>query len=279
MSVVTTTAARSGRWRVLLRGGLSRWILPLLVPLLLIFLWEVVAARSASPFVATPSEVARRLQEMFLAGSSASLRIGGPGWGDLVPSLRRAALGWALAAVGGTAVGLAIGSSARLEAATSPLINLSRSLPTPALIGVFFFLFGTGDLPKVLLIAFGAVWPVLFNAVDGARSLGQVRRDVGRIHRIRPTVWVRRILLPGAMPKVFAGLRTSLAYALILMIITELQKAVDGMGYQLNQVQRDFDYIGLWAILAVLAIVGMVSNGMLVALQHRVLHWHEKAHS
>lgn len=256
----------------------EKWVGPTVVAFALLIAWEFAASNSTSPFVAAPSAIGPRIITSYFGGRAGTMWLGGPGWQDLVPSLARAAGGWSLAAVGGMAAGLAIGSIPRLEAASSPIINLSRSLPTPALIGVFFFLFGTGDLPKVLLIAFGAVWPVLFNAVDGARSLGTTRRHVGSIYRIPRRIWIFRILLPGALPKIFAGLRVSLSYALILMIITELQKAVNGMGYRLNLVQRSFDYTGLWTILVVLAIVGVITNALLLAVQHRVLRWHERAH-
>lgn len=258
---------------------LSRSVVPVAVVAAVILFWQLAAMQSSSPFIVTPVEVFHRLREMYFAGPGWRLWIGGDGWPDVLASVRRAALGWGLAVIVGVVGGLAIGRLPHLEAATAPVISLARSLPVPALIGVAFFLFGTGDLPKILLIAFGAVWPVLFNSIDGARSLGMTRLEVTRVYRIPFLQWCWRILLMGALPKIFAGLRTSLSYSLILMIISELQRSVNGIGYQLNQVQRGFDYPALWSLLVVLAILGFVSNSLLLAVQHRVLAWHEEAHS
>ncbi len=158
-----------------------------------------------------------------------------------------------------------------------PLVHLGRSLPSPALLGVFFFLFGTGDSPKIFLIAFSIVWPILLNTIDGVSSIGAVRAQAAQVFRIPRRDVLFHIVLPGASPKIFAGIRTSLSLSLILMIISELQKSENGLGYQLIQSQRNFDYGGFWSVLVALVILGVLFNIIFKFVERRALAWHRGA--
>jgi len=171
-------------------------------------------------------------------------------------------------------VGVLLGIWPVAAALCEPLIHLGRSLPTPALLGVFFFLFGTGGTPKVLLIAFGVVWPILFNTVDGVQSIGTVRGKVLDVFKIPAWRALPRVVLAGAAPKIFAGARVALSLSLILMIISELQKSRNGLGYLLVTTQRNFDYVAFWTVLVTLAVVGVVLNVVFVRVERRVLAWH-----
>lgn len=257
-------------------GALSRnAVLRAIVPVLLVLLWWL-GSRSETKglFIAPPLDVVKRTAEDFLSADPRHLFLGDVARNDLVPSLLRATLGFWLAVVVGVVVGIALGIRPVLAAMFQPLIHLGRSLPTPALLGVFFLLFGTGDGPKVLLIAFGIIWPILFNTIDGVQGIGIARAQVASVFKIPSRDVLFRIILPGAAPKIFAGMRVALSLSLIMMIISELQKAKNGLGYLLVFDQRNFDYPGFWSVLLVLAIVGIVLNVVLVQIERRVLTWH-----
>lgn len=265
------------------RVRLPRRTLPLLrttalrlaVPALLVLLWWL---GSQSPtkglFIAPPLEVLDRTVDDFLSSDPSKLFLGEVARNDLVPSLVRATLGFWLAILVGVGLGIALGLRPVLAAMFQPLVHLGRSLPTPALLGVFFLLFGTGDWPKVLLIAFGVVWPILFNTIDGVQGIGMARAHVASVFKIPSRDVFFRIILPGAAPKIFAGARVALSLSLILMIISELQKAKNGLGYLLVYDQRNFDYPGFWSVLVVLAVIGIVLNVVLIQIERRVLAWH-----
>jgi ABC-type nitrate/sulfonate/bicarbonate transport system permease component len=253
-------------------------LLRLIVPAALIAVWEWASRlETKGLFIAGPFEVVRRVRTDYLSASPSSFFLGQATFDHVIPSLSRALMGFALAAVLGVTIGVVLGLWPVMAALFTPIVHLGRSLPTPALLGVVFFLFGTGDLPKVLLIAFGAIWPVLFNTMDGTQSLGTERGRVAQVFRIPFHAVLTRIVLPGAAPKIFVGLRTALSLSLILMIISELQKSLNGLGYTLNATQRNFDYEGLWAVLVVLAILGVALNFALVRVERRVLAWHRGA--
>ena len=82
------------------------------------------------------------------------------------------------------------------------------------------------------------------------------------------------IVLPAATPKIFAGLRISLAIALILMVLSEMVGSVDGIGFGILQAQRSFQYVNMWAGILVLGIAGYAINAGFLRIERRVLAWH-----
>jgi ABC-type nitrate/sulfonate/bicarbonate transport system permease component len=249
--------------------------LRLVVPALIVFLWWLGSqSETKGLFIAPPLDVLKRVGQDFLSTDPSTFFLGEVARNDLIPSLWRATLGFWLAMAVGVVVGIALGIRPVAAAMFQPLIHLGRSLPTPALLGVFFLLFGTGDWPKVLLIAFGIVWPILFNTIDGVQSIGMARAQVASVFKVRSRDVLFRIVLPGAAPKIFAGARVALSLSLILMIISELSKAKNGLGYLLVYDQRNFDYPGFWSVLVVLAVIGIILNVVLVQIERRVLAWH-----
>lgn len=244
--------------------------LRLAVPLALIGCWWAVSLTgTAGLFVASPAEALGRAVTDFVFGDATVAH--------LLPSLGRALAGFGLALLCGVGAGVAIGSSRVVAALFAPVIHLGRSLPSPALLGVFFFLFGTGDSPKIFLIAFSVVWPILFNTVDGVAGVGTTRMQAAAVFRIPRWDVLWHVVLPGAAPKIVAGARTALSLSLILMIISELQKSENGLGHLLVTTQRGFDYPGFWAVLVVLAILGVALNHAFLAVERRLLAWHRGA--
>ena len=263
------------------RSGVSwpvRVLLRLLVPAAILLVWWLL---STSPriglFVVDPLTAFERFFTDFLSTDASRLFLGDATYDHLFPSVGRALAGLAIAIVVGVVVGIVLGISPVLTALFQPLVHLGRSLPSPALLGVFFFLFGTGDAPKIFLIAFSVVWPILLNTIDGVSSIGQARAQAAQVFRIPGRDVLLHIVLPGASPKIFAGIRTSLSFSLILMIISELQKSENGLGYQLIQSQRNFDYGGFWSVLVVLVILGVAFNFIFLSIERRVLAWHRGA--
>lgn len=286
LPVIEAAAPESGaverRVRRKARGTWLSWPavvgLRLVVPAIILTVWWLL---SESPtlrlYIVDPLTAGERFVSDFLSPDPGKLFLGEATIDHLLPSVGRSLAGLGIAIVVGVGVGVVLGLSSILTALFQPLVHLGRSLPSPALLGVFFFLFGTGDQPKILLIAFSIVWPILLNTIDGVGSLGEVRGQAAQIFRIPRRDVLLRIVLPGAAPKIFAGIRTSLSLSLILMIISELQKSENGLGYQLIQSQRNFDYGGFWAILVALVLLGLIYNTVFIFIERRVLAWHRGA--
>jgi ABC-type nitrate/sulfonate/bicarbonate transport system permease component len=237
--------------------------------------WEVVAIRVQSPFFPPMTDILARARELWLSGDVTTAFVA---WdqvrGDLVPSFTRLALGWLLAAVVGIGAGVVIGRARNLADYVDPLVHFLRAIPPPVLIPAFMILLGQGDTMKVALIAFGVVWPILLNTIDGVRSVDQVQLDTARIYGVVARQRLTHIVLPAATPKIFAGLRISLAIALILMVLSEMVGSVDGIGFGILQAQRSFQYVTMWAGILVLGVAGYAMNVGFLRIERRVLAWH-----
>jgi ABC-type nitrate/sulfonate/bicarbonate transport system permease component len=261
---------RRGRLTLPVRIGLR-----LLVPVVILLVWWALSRSATSGyFVPSPLESLRAVGTMFLSSDPGRLFLGEATFTHFVPSVLRALAGLGLAILVGVGVGVLLGVFPVLHALFQPLVHVGRSLPSPALLGVFFLLFGIGDSPKIFLIAFSVVWPILFNTIDGVMSVGEVRSQAAAVYRIPTRLVLTHIVLPGASPKIFAGVRTAMSMSLIIMIISELQKSDNGLGYLLVSTQRDFDYPGFFAVLIVLAVLGVVMNFIFLQIERRVLAWH-----
>jgi ABC-type nitrate/sulfonate/bicarbonate transport system permease component len=86
-----------------------------------------------------------------------------------------------------------------------------------------------------------------------------------------------RVLLPSAAPKIFAGLRLSLSLAVVLLVVSELVGATDGIGYQLMYTQQTFDMAAMWGAIVVLSILGYTMNTSFLLAEKRILSWHRRA--
>jgi ABC-type nitrate/sulfonate/bicarbonate transport system permease component len=233
--------------------------------------WQLATTVSRSIFFPTPVEIVERLWATVLGGQ------GTPILDDLVPSVARLLGGWVIGSLAGIAVGLAVGASGRLRDYVDPLIHFGRAIPPPALLPLFLVLLGLGDAMKVAMIAFGIVWPVLLNTIDGVQSVDSQHLDTGRVYGATRADRLLRIMLPAAAPKIFAGLRISLSIAVILMVISEMVAATNGVGFLLVQAQRTFRMLDMWAWILLLGILGYVLNTALLAVERRVLRWHQGA--
>ncbi len=266
-TVAGPTRTRSG---VLAVGGfLQRWV----VFAVAVGGWELVARNADSPFFPPPSEIATETWQRWFAGPVQQLFLSDFGVANLLPSLARMLGSWALAAVVGVAIGLALGRSARAMDYVGPLLAFARAVPPPVLVPVFLLVFNLGTPMQVATIVFGVIWPVILNAADGARSVDPTQVATARAFRVPRTQWVLGVVFPAALPKIFAGLRVSLSLALILMVISELIGSTNGIGYQLNTARTAFDYTGMWAAVVLLGVLGYLLNTLLLAVERRVLRW------
>jgi ABC-type nitrate/sulfonate/bicarbonate transport system permease component len=193
------------------------------------------------------------------------------------PSLGRLFGGWLLACALGISLGIALGRSRMLADYIDPIIEFCRAVPPSALIPLFIVLFKTGTQMQVATIVYGVIWPILINTIEGARYVDRVHTDTARVFGIHGTQRLVRVLLPSAAPKIFAGLRLSLSLAVVLMVVSELVGATDGIGYQLMYTQQTFDMAAMWGAIVVLSILGYTMNTSFLLAEKRILSWHRRA--
>lgn len=228
--------------------------------------WLVATRAADSIFFPVPTDVLPAVWNDWLTDATT--------WQEnIIPSVIRLLYGFFLAAMVSIALGLAIGRSEALSEYVEPTIHFLRAIPPPALLPVFLIMFGIGDLQKVMVIAFGVAPPILLNSIEGARSVDVLHLDTAQAYQIGRRSRVTRVIFPAAAPNVFAGLRVSMSLAVILMVISELVAATDGIGFRIMRDSRNFAYVDMWAGLVVLALLGILLNGGLTLVERRVLRW------
>lgn len=193
---------------------------------------------------------------------------------DVVPSLRRLALGYLIAVAAGVLIGLILGSYAPVRRAAEPVLEFFRALPPPAIIPIFILLIGFGDIMKIAVIVTGAVWPILLNTVEGVKAFDPVLDETCRVYGIRGWHRLREFILPGALPQIVAGMRIGLSIALILMIIGEMFAASNGIGAAIIIFQQAFALPQMWSGVLVLGLLGFALSVLFAVFERRVLRWY-----
>ncbi|KWR70441.1 nitrate ABC transporter permease [Arthrobacter sp. W1] len=250
---------RNSRWKLLLW---RTWL-----PCTLLLAWWFGSASSDALYFPSLSTILGTLAGDWL----------GPGLVEhLLPSIGKFLAGFLIASVLGVLLGLLIGLSPILRAASEPIVQFLRSLPPPVLLPVGIVVFGIGASMNISIIAFGAIWPTLLNTIDGVKSLDPQVEDMARSYRITVSQRIRYVVLPGAGPQIFAGLRTTLQISIILIVVSEMVASTSGIGYYLLNSQQTFAVAQTWAGTLLLGIFGYLANLLFLMLERRVLRWQSK---
>jgi ABC-type nitrate/sulfonate/bicarbonate transport system permease component len=228
-------------------------------------IWEALARSEGSFLLPAPSEVAQRAWHVW--PTAEFLR-------DVGASLRRLAAGYAIGASAGVAVGVSMGSSRRVRQALEPLVELLRATPAIALVPALIVILGVGDRMLIAIIAFGVVFPVLVNSMDGVRAASPELRETASLLRMGQAERILRVDLPATLPSIFAGLRIALSIGLVMVVVSEFVGGGDGLGHYILVEQSQFDIPAMYAGILFLGLLGFVLNGVFVLIERRALSWH-----
>ncbi|GAB3166812.1 ABC transporter permease [Myceligenerans halotolerans] len=193
---------------------------------------------------------------------------------DVLPSVGRLLAGLAVAGVAGILAGVAIGLSRGLRAFTEPVLEFFRAIPPPIMVPVLVLFFGIDTTMKVAVIAFGTLWPILLNTVEGVRGLDPVLRDTARAYRLGRFALLTKLILPGAAPQIVTGARQGLSLGIILMVISEMFAAKDGLGFSIVQFQRSFAVPEMWSGVILLGLLGLLLAQIFRLVTDRILAWY-----
>ena len=160
----------------------------------------------------------------------------------------------------------------------SPLVFLSYPVPKIVMLPVFMLWFGIGDLSKVLIIALACFYPSFINAFYGARATPRILVWSARNMGATQAQIFRRVVLPGALPLIFAGMRVSLALSFIVMFATEMINARSGLGYLIRQAENGLRFDLMYVALLTIAILGYAGDRLLRFSREKLLPW-EASHA
>jgi NitT/TauT family transport system permease protein len=236
---------------------------------LFIALWEIAphCGEQIGLFVAPPSVVLRTLWELFQSGELAR---------HVGTSLFRALLGLLLASVVGIPFGFLLsGWFPTFERIVKPVLRLLGEVNPFSLFPVFMLLFGIGEISKVAMIFWVCLWPILFNTITGVMTV-----DPGHIKTARsmggdqPTL-IFKVILPGASPLIFNGLKIGCGTAFFMLIAAEMVGASAGLGWLVWNAQITYQIPKLFAATVAISVLGVALSGIFGFVEKKTLAWRE----
>lgn len=244
------------------RWSHARW----LSPVALLLLWEAGSRLGVIPprVLAAPSAVAETFWQLTVSGELPS---------NLIVSLGRAAAGLMIALSVAVIFGLLSGLSRWGETLIDPLMQIKRTIPSLALTPLFIVWFGIGETPKIALIAVAATFPLYLNLFAGIRGVDVRLVEAARGFGLTGWSLVREVILPGALPSFFVGLRYALGVSVLVLVVAEQINAQAGLGHLINNA-RDFMRTDIIVVcLLVYALLGLAADALVRTLERKALAW------
>lgn len=247
------------------QGSADRGI-ALLIVLFLLALWEWHARSGAlsALFFPAPSAIARDILRLAANGELAS---------HMIATLGRLVVAGGVGGLCGLAAGLALGWSPRLRAVVDPFVAAVHPIPKVAVLPLVMVIFGIGETSTIIVVALGTFFPMLINAMAGVRQIHPIHFEVAKSYRTSAFGMLSRVVLPGSLPLVLAGVRLSFNTALLLTISVEMVSARQGLGALVWFAWQTMRTADLYAGLLVIAAVGYLFNVALARLSRRLTPW------
>ncbi|MCV7206424.1 ABC transporter permease [Mycolicibacterium peregrinum] len=188
-------------------------------------------------------------------------------------SLSRALIGLAIAIVVSIPLGVAIAWYRPVAEFLNPILELFRNTAALALLPVFILILGIGETSKVALVIYAASFPILLNTISGVRTVDPLLIKSARSLGLSPVRLFQKVILPAAVPTIFTGLRMAAASSILVLIAAEMVGAKAGLGYLITASQLNFQIPNMYAGIVTIALVGVIFNGIVVAIEGRLSGW------
>lgn len=246
---------------------LGQRLLPWLVPVVLIAIWQLSATTGLleSRILPAPTAVVSAFWQLMLSGEL---------WQHVQVSAGRALMGLFIGGGLGLVLGLLNGSSKLASTLLDTTLQMIRNIPALALIPLVILWFGIDESAKLFLVAIGVFFPVYINTYHGIRSVDPQLIEMGKSYGLTRAQLYREIILPGAMPSILVGLRFALGLVWVLLIVAETISAQAGIGYMTMNarefLQTDVVLVGI----LLYALLGKLADVCAVMLERYLLRWH-----
>jgi len=232
--------------------------------------WEVFASIGLINAVLLPSPSTLFWAAGDLLRSGALLR-------HVSASIERVLVGFALAALIGLTLGVVLGWFRTLSDFVKPLVEALRPIPPIAWTPLAILWFGVGNAPSYFLVFIGAVFPVFVSTYSAVRNIERTQINAALCLGATPSMLIWDVLIPGALPVIFPGLRIALGVGWMCVVAAELIAAQSGLGYMIQQsrflLQTQFVLTGM----IVIGIIGFTMNAVMTAIERRLVPWQESS--
>lgn len=251
------------------RGRLADIALGLIFPAVILALWWWASDRVLLPatILPGPKVVFATFKDLIATGDLQS---------NLAVSLLRVAKGFALGSVLGLALGCALGFSASFERWIGPTFRTLAQVPPLAWIPLLMLIFGIDEALKLVVMAKAALIPIAYTTSSGIRNMPASYLEVGRVLRLRPLTMLFRVILPGALPSIFSGMRQGMGHVWVSLIIVEMLASAEGIGYLMSWGRTIFQLDIVMVGIIVIAVVGFSLDLALRLLESRLLRWQRR---
>lgn len=234
--------------------------------LCLLLIWEAICRSGlvSSLFLPAPSQI---LQALFTMIADGEIGI------SLAASMYRILAGFAIGSLIGLATGLITGTSALADKVATPIVNALYPIPKIALLPLFILWLGIGELSKVTIIALGVFFPVAMNTYSGVKNVDPLLIKVAVSFNASWRKTMQSVVLPNALPMIFAGLRLAAGTSLLLLVAAEMIAAQVGIGALILHYGDLMITDKLMAGVIVLSLLGLVFNLLLQWLEKKAIPW------
>jgi ABC-type nitrate/sulfonate/bicarbonate transport system permease component len=239
-------------------------IAPLVAAAVILGAWEITGMFVSRVLISSPQGIVSSLYDMLNQGTISSA---------LWISVRELYLGLAIGLVAGVVLGVAIGRYSLIDSIFSPFINAANATPLNVLIPLLIVWVGISAEARVLFVVLISFFPVLLNTATGLRNVSRGYVEVGQMMGLSEWQLLRKVILPGAMPYIFAGIRLGSALGVIGMIVGEMEVSNVGVGYLLNFYGEGFQTGNLLALVFIAALIGVLNVTVVRTVQKRRFPW------
>lgn len=250
---------------IAVRGIVSR-LAPLLACLGLLGIWQVGALMLNTESFPTAVEAIRAVPSIL--GDKESLI-------NILDSLRRMAIAFAVALAVSIPLGLMMGRSRAVASFFNPLLMITYPVPKAALMPIIMLWLGVGDLAKMLVIFLGVSLPVIYHSFQGAKAVEEKMLWSGAAMGLSAAQRMVRIVLPAALPEILTGCRTGLVLALITMVTSEMIARQSGAGNILFNSLDMGQYDTVYAMIIIIGAMGIGLDAAFESLRTRLVKWSE----
>ena len=247
-------------------GGIAERLVPWLLPLSALVLWEV-AARSGlieQRILPAPSQVAQAFWDTAKTGALAH---------HVTISFERAFTGLLVGGGIGFLLGVLNGTSRKAELLLDSGLQMFRNVPHLAVIPMVILWFGIDETAKIFLVAIGTLFPIYLNTFHGIRTVDHGLVEMAKVSGLGPLAIFWRVILPGAMPSVLVGLRYALGIMWLTLIVAESMAASSGIGHMANSAREFMMTDVVILALVIYALLGKLADVVALTLERLTLSW------
>lgn len=246
-----------------------------LVPVVILAGWEAFSRSGALPpaLLPAPSAVAVAWADWVFAIDGSTQSHSGHWILDVMASTMRVGAGFAIATVLGVFLGIAIGWSRFIEVLIEPTLQILRPIPPVSWIPLAIIWFGIADKPAIFLVFLGAFFPILLNTIHGVKTCDRNLIRAGAMVGGGQRQLLLHIVLPAALPSIFAGLRIGIGSAWMLTVTAEMVAVKSGVGYVLWDSYYFLRYDIVIAAMASIGLLGFISDLIIRAVASSRLRW------